>query len=283
MGEERAKARVAVVTGAARGIGRRIALVLVERGYAIAVNDLSAPEQTLGELKRIDAETLAIPGDVSDEETVRGMLRDVIEGFGRVDVLVNNAGISAIVPAEETSLADWDRTLAVNLTGPFLMSREFGREMLRRGQGSIVNVSSVAGLLGVADRAAYNASKHGLIGLTRTLAAEWGGRGVRVNAVCPGWVKTEMDQEDQASGGYTDEDIEGRTPMGRFATPEDVAQAVAFLADPALSGYVNGHTLSVDGGWYGDGSWESLRQRKREEGPEEIYEGNEEIEDQSEK
>jgi NAD(P)-dependent dehydrogenase (short-subunit alcohol dehydrogenase family) len=283
MGEERAKARVAVVTGAARGIGRRIALVLVERGYAIAVNDLSAPEQTLGELKRIGAETLAIPGDVSDEETVRGMLRDVIEGFGRVDVLVNNAGISAIVPAEETSLADWDRTLAVNLTGPFLMSREFGREMLRRGQGSIVNVSSVAGLLGVADRAAYNASKHGLIGLTRTLAAEWGGRGVRVNAVCPGWVKTEMDQEDQASGGYTDEDIEGRTPMGRFATPEDVAQAVAFLADPALSGYVNGHTLSVDGGWYGDGSWESLRQRKREEGPEENYEGNEEIEDQSEK
>jgi NAD(P)-dependent dehydrogenase (short-subunit alcohol dehydrogenase family) len=283
MGEERAKTRVAVVTGAARGIGRRIALVLVERGYAIAVNDLSAPEQTLGELKRIDAETLAIPGDVSDEETVRGMLRDVIEGFGRVDVLVNNAGISAIVPAEETSLADWDRILAVNLTGPFLMSREFGREMLRLGQGSIVNVSSVAGLLGVADRAAYNASKHGLIGLTRTLAAEWGGRGVRVNAVCPGWVKTEMDQEDQASGGYTDEDIEGRTPMGRFATPEDVAQAVAFLADPALSGYVNGHTLSVDGGWYGDGSWESLRQRKREEGPEEIYEGNEEIENQAEK
>ncbi len=100
MGEERAKARVAVVTGTARGIGRRIALVLVERGYAIAVNDLSAPEQTLGELKRIGAEALAIPGDVSDEETVRGMLRDVMEGFGRVDALVNNAGISAIVPAE---------------------------------------------------------------------------------------------------------------------------------------------------------------------------------------
>jgi NAD(P)-dependent dehydrogenase (short-subunit alcohol dehydrogenase family) len=265
MSEEQSKARVAVVTGAARGIGRRIAVALAERGYAVAVNDLLPPEEALVELERVGAEVLAIPGDVSDEETVREMVSDVMKGFGRVDVLVNNAGISAIVPAEQTTLADWNRTLAVNLTGPFLMSREFGKEMLQTGGGSIVNVSSVAGLLGIADRAAYNASKHGLIGLTRTLAAEWGGRGVRVNAVCPGWVKTEMDQEDQDTGGYTDTDIEGRTPMGRFAGPEDVAQAVAFLADPKQSGYVNGHTLSVDGGWYGDGSWESLRHRKRRE------------------
>ncbi len=192
------------------------------------------------------------------------MVEAVLGEFGRIDVLVNNAGISTIVPAEETTLADWERTLAVNLTGPFLMSREFGKEMLRQGSGSIVNVSSVAGLLGISDRAAYNASKHGLIGLTRTLAAEWGGRGVRVNAVCPGWVKTEMDEEDQGAGGYTDADIEGRVPMGRFARPEDIAQAVAFLADQDLSGFVNGHTLSVDGGWFGDGSWESLRNRKQQ-------------------
>ena len=259
------RAQVAVVTGAARGIGRRVALVLAGRGYAVAANDLSAPEETLGELERLGAQALAIPGDVSDEEAVREIVRGVMEGFGRVDVLVNNAGISAIASAEETTLADWRRVLEVNLTGPFLMSREFGQAMLERGGGSIVNVSSVAGLLGIADRAAYNASKHGLVGLTRTLAAEWGGRGVRVNAVCPGWVKTEMDEEDQASGtgGYTDEDIEGRTPMGRFARPEDVAQAIAFLADPNQSGYVNGHTLSVDGGWFGDGSWESLRRRKQ--------------------
>jgi NAD(P)-dependent dehydrogenase (short-subunit alcohol dehydrogenase family) len=110
-----------------------------------------------------------------------------------VDVLVNNAGISLISLAEESALADRRRVLEVNLTGPFLMCREFGKGMLHRGSGSIVNLSSVAGLLGVADRAAYNASKHGLVGLTRTLAAEWGGRGVRVNAVCPVWVKTEMD------------------------------------------------------------------------------------------
>lgn len=259
--------RVAVVTGAARGIGRRISVLLAGEGFRIAVNDLRVPEGTLEELDAVGAEALSLPGDVSDEGVVRGLVPTVLERFGRVDVLVNNAGISLIAPAEETSLADWDRALAVNLTGPFLMCREFGGEMLRQGSGSIVNVASVAGLLGVADRAAYNASKHGLIGLTRTLAAEWGGRGVRVNAVCPGWVKTEMDAEDQAGGGYADADIEGRTPMGRFAAPDDVARAVAFLADPAWSGYVNGHTLSVDGGWFADGSWESLRRRKQGRGP----------------
>jgi NAD(P)-dependent dehydrogenase (short-subunit alcohol dehydrogenase family) len=185
--------RVAVVTGAARGIGRRVALTLAERGYAVAANDLEAPEETLEELERAGADTLSLPGDVSDEETVLEMVRATMDSFGRMDVLVNNAGVSLISPAEETALSDWQRVLDVNLTGPFLMCREFGKEMLRQGSGSIVNVSSVAGLLGVADRAAYNASKHGLIGLTRTLAAEWGGRGVRVNAVCPGWVKTEMD------------------------------------------------------------------------------------------
>ena len=255
--------RVALVTGAARGIGRQVALTLAERRYAVAANDLDAPEGTLKELKRSGAEALSVPGDVSDEASVRGMVEAAMRKFRRVDVLVNNADVSFIAPAEETALADWQRVLEVNLTGPFLMSREFGREMLRRGSGSIVNISSVAGLLGIADRAAYNASKHGLIGLTRTLAAEWGGRGVRVNAICPGWVKTEMDEEDQAGGGYTDADIAGRTPMARFAKPKDIAQAVAFLADPKLSGYVNGHALSVDGGWFGDGSWESLRRGKQ--------------------
>jgi len=255
--------RVAVVTGSARGIGQRVALMLAERGYAVAANDLEAPEGTLKEIGDAGATSISMPGDVSDEVAVRGIVEATMDEFGRVDVLVNNAGVSLITPAEETTLADWRRVLEVNLTGPFLTSREFGKEMLRQGSGSIVNIASVAGLLGIADRAAYNASKHGLIGLTRTLAAEWGGRGVRVNAVCPGWVKTEMDEEDQAGGGYTDDDIKGRTPMGRFAKPDDIAQAVAFLADPEQSGYVNGHTLSVDGGWFADGSWESLRRGRQ--------------------
>ena len=165
---------VAVVTGAARGIGRRAALTPAEEGYRIAANDLEAPDETVRELRAAGADALAIPGDVSNEDVVRGMVETVRENLGRADVLVNNAGISAIVPAEQTALADWNRTIAVNLTGPFLTCREFGKVMLGQGSGSIVNVSSVAGLLGVSDRAAYNASKHGLVGLTRTLAAEWG-------------------------------------------------------------------------------------------------------------
>ena len=187
----------------------------------------------------------------------------VKQKFGRVDVLVNNAGISFISPAENVSAADFRRVLEVNLLAPFLLAKSFGSIMLSQGSGSIVNVVSVAGLLGIADRVAYNASKHGLVGITRTLAAEWGGRGVRVNAVCPGWVKTEMDTADQAGGGYSDVDITNRVPMARFASPEDIANAIAFLADERSSAYINGHMLSVDGGWSADGSWETLRLRHR--------------------
>ena len=185
---------VAAVTGASRGIGRQVARTLAERGYVVAANDLEAPEDTLKEIENTGSTVMSVPGDISEEASVRRMVEAVVGEFGRVDVLVNNAGVSLITPAEETTSADWRRVLEVNLTGPFLTSREFGGEMLRQGSGSIVNIASVAGLLGIADRAAYNASKHGLIGLTRTLAAEWGGRGVRVNAVCPGWVKTEMER-----------------------------------------------------------------------------------------
>jgi NAD(P)-dependent dehydrogenase (short-subunit alcohol dehydrogenase family) len=202
-------------------------------------------------------------GDITDEEAVDRFAKEVFDRYGRTDVLVNNAGISLISAAEDTSLSDYRRVLEVNLVVPFLISKTFGTKMLEAGHGSIVNVASAAGLLGVADCAAYNASKHGLVGLTRTLAAEWGGRGVRVNAVCPGWVKTEMDVADQAGGSYTDADITGRIPMGRFANPDDVARAIAFLADDEESGFINGHALSVDGGWTADGSWESLRVRKR--------------------
>jgi NAD(P)-dependent dehydrogenase (short-subunit alcohol dehydrogenase family) len=174
-------------------------------------------------------------------------------------VLVNNAGVSLICPAEQTTAAQWQRVMDINLLGPFLLCRALGVQMLERRAGSIVNVASIAGLAGISQRSAYNASKHGLVGLTRTLAAEWGGRGVRVNAVCPGWIKTEMDQADQKSGAYSDEDITDRVPMARFARAEDVASAIAYLADPKLSGFVNGVCLPVDGGWTADASWDSLR------------------------
>jgi NAD(P)-dependent dehydrogenase (short-subunit alcohol dehydrogenase family) len=248
--------KVAIVTGAAQGIGRRTAELLAARGYSLVLSDVQSC--AAGDLAAIE-----IIGDVSLEKTAQRIAAAVREHFGQADVLVNNAGIAHIAPAERTTAADWRRVLDVNLLGPFLLCREIGALMLEKCAGSIVNVASVAGLLGVADRAAYNASKHGLIGLTRTLAAEWGGRGVRANAVCPGWVKTPMDVAPQAAGLYSDDDITGRVPMGRFATPSDIAAAIAFLADPAESGFVNGHALSVDGGWFADGSWEALRKSKQ--------------------
>ena len=255
--------RVAVITGAAQGIGRRTSEVLAERGYHVALSDLRSPAETMRAVGRHGVEAMELIGDIADEAKVSEHAAAVGERWGRVDVLVNNAGISMIAPAESLSAAEYRRVLEVNLVAPFLLSKAFGAMMLARRSGSIVNVASVAGLVGVADRAAYNASKHGLIGLTRTLAAEWGGRGVRVNAVCPGWVKTEMDVADQAGGSYTDADITGRVPMGRFASADDIAKAIAFLADPDESGFVNGQALAVDGGWTADGSWETLRLRHR--------------------
>ena len=255
--------RVAIVTGAAQGIGKRTAELLAERGYDLALSDLRPPSDTLRAVTALGAEAIQLLGDISDEAAVFRFAATVRERWGRADVLVNNAGISMIAPAEHLTAADYRRVLEVNLVAPFLLAKAFSAMMLSQRAGSIINVSSVAGLVGVADRAAYNASKHGLIGLTRTLAAEWGGRGVRVNAVCPGWVKTEMDVADQAGGNYSDADITGRVPMARFATPDDIAKAIAFLADPQESAFINGHALAVDGGWTSDGSWESLRLRHR--------------------
>jgi len=255
--------RVAVVSGGAQGIGRRTAELLAERGHRLAIVDLQEATATVSAIEARGGKAFAFVGDITREDVVEALSREVLERYGRVDVLVNNAGISLIRAAEETTAEEYRRVMEVNLVAPFLLVRAFGRTMLEARSGAIVNVASIAGLVAVADRAAYNASKHGLVGLTRTLAAEWGGRGVRVNAVCPGWVKTEMDATDQAGGSYTDADITQRVPMGRFARPDDVARAIAFLADERESGFVNGAALTVDGGWSSDGSWESVRLRKR--------------------
>ncbi|WP_407548624.1 SDR family oxidoreductase [Streptomyces sp. Pv4-95] len=260
-------AGVAVVTGARQGIGRCIAEVLAARGYSLALIDLEHPKETLDALGPVQAagtEAFGITADVSDEAAVAAAKDEVLARFGRVDVLVNNAGIGLIAPAETTPAAQWRRVLDVNLTGPFLLCQAFGTAMLDSGvPGTIVNIASIAGLGGIPDRVAYNASKHGVLGLTRTLAVEWGGRGIRVNAVCPGFVKTEMDEADLASGAYAPEDIIDRVPLARFASPTDIAEAVAYLADPRHSAYVNGTALPVDGGWTADATWRALRLRKR--------------------
>jgi NAD(P)-dependent dehydrogenase (short-subunit alcohol dehydrogenase family) len=241
--------RVAAITGAAQGIGARIADVLSEAGFELALFDRQP----------IERDALTFEGDVTSETDVAAFAGAISDRYRRIDVLVNNAGIANISPAEEMPLRLCLQVIDDNLTGPILLSQALSMQWIAAGEGSIVNIASVAGLFGVADRAAYNASKHGLIGLTRTLAAEWGGRGVRVNAVCPGWVKTPMDDVSQSEGAYGDDDITDHVPLGRFAAPEDVAQAVAFLADARRSAFINGTALSVDGGWAADGSWQSLR------------------------
>ena len=251
--------KTAVVTGAAQGVGLVTAALLGRRGYEVILTDLQPLDDQLAKLTGEGLTVRGLVGDVSSQAFADELAALVAKTYGAVDVLVNNAGISLISPAEETSLAQGQRVMNINLQGPFLLSQALGRQMLARGTGSIVNVASVAGLGGVIHRSAYNASKHGLIGLTRTLAAEWGGRGVRVNAVCPGWIKTEMDIADQGSGAYSDADIVNRVPMARFARPEDVASAIAFLADSEHNSFVNGISLPVDGGWTADNSWDALR------------------------
>ena len=254
--------RVAVITGAAQGIGRAVARELAQRGFALALSDLRSPVETVADV-RDTTEAIEYIGDISNESIVVNFGEAVKSKWGRVDALVNNAGISSISPAENTTATQFRRVLEVNLIAPFILCRVFGLMMLAQGSGSIINIASIAGLIGISDRVAYNSSKHGVIGLTRTLAAEWGGRGVRCNAVCPGWVKTPMDAADQASSGYTDNDITNRVPMGRFASPEDVAAVVSFLASPEQSGFINGQAIAADGGWTIDGSWENLRHKRR--------------------
>lgn len=254
--------KIALVTGAAQGVGLVTASLLGQLQYKVILVDLQPLDAQCERLRGEGAQVGAYSGDVSSEAFIQQLAGSIREQHGALDVLVNNAGISLISPAEDTTAAQWQRVMNINLLGPFLLCKYLGAQMLAKRSGSIVNVASVAGLSGISHRSAYNASKHGLIGLTQTLAAEWGGRGVRVNAVCPGWIKTEMDVADQGSGAYSDQDIVDRVPMARFARPQDIAQAIAFLADECNS-FVNGVSLPVDGGWISDSSWTSLRVRTR--------------------
>jgi len=253
--------KTAVVTGAAQGVGLATSVKLASNGFHVVLTDLQPLETTIAELSASGLSVQGISGDIASEEFVAALASQVASEHGAADVLVNNAGISMIVPAEEIGRSEWHKVMSINLEAAFFLSQAFGRQMLARGSGSIVNVASIAGLYGIIHRAAYNASKHGLIGLTRTLGAEWGGRGVRVNAVCPGWIKTDMDVMSQATGAYNDDDIIDRVPMGRFAKAEDVAAAIAFLASE--DNFINGVSLPVDGGWIGDASWNSLRTKTR--------------------
>ena len=179
-----------VVTGAAQGLGLATASLLAQRNCRVIMLDIKPLDTQVARLRSAGGQAEGLTGDISSEPFVEHLAQWIGQEYGAADGLVNNAGISHIAPAEETTAAQWQRVMNINLFAPFLLCRYLGAQMLERGQGSIVNVASVAGLAGVSHRSAYNASKHGLIGLSQTLAAEWGGGGVRVNAVCPGWIKT---------------------------------------------------------------------------------------------
>jgi 3-oxoacyl-[acyl-carrier protein] reductase len=244
--------RVAVVTGAARGLGAAIAEELAGRGALVVVADRDGEAATATAERIADAAAATV--DVADAASVAALFDAVAAEHGRIDVLVNNAGVGAVAPSEELTQDVWSRTLAVNLTGTFLCAQAAARHMLPAGRGVIVNIGSVFAAVGMPMRAAYAASKHGVVGLTRVLATEWAARGIRVVAVDPAYVRTALDDADQRAGDYTGEDIARRTPMGRYAEPAEVARVVAFLASDDAS-FITGSEVAVDGGWLAFGGW----------------------------
>lgn len=243
--------RVAVVTGASSGLGVAFAEGLAGAGarVVLAARRLDRLEELEARLKGQGAEALAVRCDVAEESDVEALLRSTLERFGRVDVLVNNAGVTQVTPALEEPLEQFRKTIEVNLIGAYLCCQRFGRVLVQQGRGSIVNVASVLGLVGsgLIPQAAYASSKGGLLSLTRELAAQWARMGVRVNALAPGWFPSEMTE-----GMFADEAgqrfIRTRTPMGRPGRLEELIGPLLLLASDASS-YMTGQVLVVDGGW----------------------------------
>ena len=248
--------RVAIVTGSSMGIGEAIAAAFLREGARVVVNsrDDKRAAAAAARLGRLGGEAVPLAGDVSTRAGVDRLVNGAVGRWDRLDVMVNNAGTSMIAPSVELAEADWRRTIDLNLTGAFLGCQAAARVMLPRHAGSIINIGSILGQLGLPKRAAYCASKHGLIGLTKVLGVEWGRQGVRVNCVNPGYIKTPMDVHDQAVGDYTDQDITQRAPAGRFGSVEEVAAAALWLASDD-AGYVTGTAIDVDGGWVAYGGW----------------------------
>jgi 3-oxoacyl-[acyl-carrier protein] reductase len=243
------QALVTLVTGARRGIGRVIALRLARCG-PVALNDIAEGEDELEgvaeEVRGIGGRALVAPGDVTEADQVEAVVKQSVEEFGRLDVLVNNAGITRDGLLVRMTEEQWRSVLEVNLTGAFLCSRSAAKVMLRQRSGCIINMASVVGLMGNAGQANYSASKAGLIGLTKSLARELAPRGITVNAIAPGFIASPMTDK---LGEQARDKLSSLIPLGRLGTAEDVADAVAFLASSAAS-YITGQVLKVDGGMH---------------------------------
>ena len=248
--------RVAVITGSSMGIGEAIAWAYAREGARIVVNSRSEErgERVARALRDEGHEAIAVAGDVRDRATADRLANAARERWNRFDILVNNAGTSMIGPSEALPEEGWRLTIDTNLTGAFLCAQAAARVMIPQHRGVILNIASILGEVGLPKRAAYCASKHGLIGLTKVLATEWARHGIRVVGIDPAYIKTPMDERDQVSGDYSNADIERRTPAARFGTAEEVARVATFLASDDAS-YITGSCVTVDGGWVAYGGW----------------------------
>jgi 3-oxoacyl-[acyl-carrier protein] reductase len=240
--------RIALVTGGAQGIGRAIAEELAAAGATLALADVNEAKlaETVGELKAQGIDATAFTVNVSSEESIQAGAKAILDKFGKVEILVNNAGITRDNLMLRMKRADWDLVLSINLTGAFLLTQALLSPMLKNRWGRIVGIASVVGRAGQAGQVNYAASKAGLIGLTRSLAREVASRGITVNAVAPGFIETPMTavlSEEQTKA------MLATIPLGRRGTPKDVAQAVKFLASDAAS-YITGHVIDVNGGMF---------------------------------
>jgi len=242
--------RVALVTGASTGLGQAIAIGLAEAGANVACHgNTKSADATCEAVSRLGRTALAVTGDLSKKETPQELVEATIEKFGRLDILVNNAGTIRRAPAAEYTEEDWTIVIEVNLSAVFRLSQLAGRQMLSQGRGKIVNIASLLSFQGGITVPAYAASKGGVAQLTKALANEWAGKGINVNAIAPGYMRTDNTKALQENETRNRQILE-RIPAGRWGEPSDLAGAAVFLA-AAASDYINGEVLVVDGGWMG--------------------------------